>query len=172
MHNIYLIGFMGCGKTSTATYLERTYGMPRIEMDRDIEADCGKPIPQIFAEDGEEFFREKETQLLRKISEKEEIVISCGGGVPLRQENLEIMKASGKIVYLKASPSTILDHVSSSDKRPLLEGKKNLDDIGQMMSVRTPIYEAAADCTVVTDGKTVAQVSEEVLKLCVSSDLP
>ena len=162
MNNIYLIGFMGCGKTSVATYLERVHGIPRIEMDRDIEADCGKTVSRIFAEDGEEFFRDKETLLLKKIAEKDEIVISCGGGVPLRSENVKIMKTSGKIVYLKASPETILSHVSRSDRRPLLEGKKNVEEIGRMMDVRVPIYEAAADVGITTDGKSVAEVAEEV----------
>ncbi len=165
MRNIYLIGFMGCGKTSVATYLERVHGMPRIEMDRDIEADCGKTVSRIFAEDGEEFFRDKETLLLKKIADKEEIVVSCGGGVPLRKENVEVMKSSGKIVYLKASPETILSHVSRSDKRPLLEGKKNVEEIGRMMSVRVPVYEASADAVILTDGKSVAEVAEEVRSL-------
>ncbi len=162
MNNIYLIGFMGCGKTSAATYLERVYGIPRIEMDRDIEADCGKTVSQIFAEDGEMYFREKETLLLKKIAVKEGIVISCGGGVPIRQENVEIMKNSGTIVYLQAEPETILQHVSRSNRRPLLEGRKNVEEIGRLMEVRTPVYEKAADMVIQTDGKTVAEVAEEV----------
>lgn len=162
MNNIYLIGFMGSGKSAAAAYLMRQYGMPRIEMDREIEADCGMTIPEIFAEYGEEAFRQKETLLLRKIAEMEEIVISCGGGVPLRKENVELMKCSGTVVYLSAQPETILRRVRRSDNRPVLEGRKNVEGIRELLEQRSGKYESAADVTFVTDGRSVAEVAEEI----------
>ena len=167
MNNIYLIGFMGCGKSAVAAYLMRQYGLPRVEMDREIEADCGMSIPEIFERQGEEAFRKKETLLLQKIAEREDLVVSCGGGVVLRDENVELMHASGTIVLLTASPGTILKRVKRSQNRPVLKGRMTEEGICELMEQRSKFYEAAADCVIETDKRSIAEAAEEVRKAVV-----
>lgn len=171
MNNIYLIGFMGSGKSAVASYLMRQYGFPYVEMDREIEADCGMPIPEIFEKEGEGAFRQKETLLLRKIAQRDELIVSCGGGVPMRAENVEIMRGSGKIVLLKAEPETILKRVKRSENRPVLKGKKTIEGIQELMEQRRERYEAAADYIVSTDGKHISEVAEEVKKIFSTGEL-
>ena len=165
MNNVYLIGFMGSGKSSVAAWLMRQYGIPRVEMDREIEAEYGMTIPEIFEKEGEGAFRQKETLLLRKIAEREEVVVSCGGGVPTRTENVEVMRASGKIILLTAAPESILARVKRAENRPVLKGEKTLEGIRELMEQRRECYEAAADYIVPTDGRSVAEVAEEVRSL-------
>ena len=164
MRNLYLIGFMGCGKSAAAACIERISGMPAVEMDRGIEADCGMTVPEIFETEGESFFREKETLFLRRTAERNGAAVSCGGGVPLRQENVDIMKASGTVVLLTASPETVLERIGRDDSRPLLKGRMSVQNIEELMKKRKAAYETAADIVVDTDGKTPVQVAEEILR--------
>ena len=120
MKNIYLIGFMGAGKTSVARALSAASGMDMIEMDQRIEQEAGMPITEIFAKYGEEYFRDLETELVRTLAGESELVVSCGGGSVLREENAARMKESGHIVLLTASPETIFERVRYSTNRPVL----------------------------------------------------
>ncbi|MCF0146589.1 MAG: shikimate kinase [Eubacterium sp.] len=165
MNNIYLIGFMGSGKTSVGKYLARVNEYPFIETDKEIEADCGMTIPEIFNTRGEEYFREKESMLLLKAAGRDNAVVSCGGGVPLRKRNVEIMKKTGTIVYLTAEPKTIYERIKNERHRPLLEGKMNPEEIRRMMMIREEDYEAAADLTIRTDGKTIMDIGEEIFRI-------
>ena len=122
------------------------------------------PISQIFAERGEVCFRNMETELLRQLAGRKGMVVSCGGGAAMREENVQLMKKSGRVVLLTASPETILERVSRSSHRPLLEGKKNVRDIAALMEQRRPAYEAAADLEVSTDGKTPDEICSEILE--------
>ena len=162
--NLYLIGFMGVGKSAVSRYLDVECHMHRVEMDQEIERREGRTISQIFAQEGEEYFRERETELLRELSKKQDIVVSCGGGVPKREENIRLMKESGTVVWLEAEPETILERVSRNNNRPLLEGKKNIEAIRDMMQERRPFYKGAADICVKADGRSVASVAKEILK--------
>lgn len=162
--NIYLIGFMGCGKSTVAFRLKKDHGMHLVEMDSQIEREAGMPISQIFAERGEMCFRNMETELLRQLAGRKDMVVSCGGGAAMREENVQLMKKSGRVVLLTASPETILERVSRSSHRPLLEGKKNVRDIAALMEQRRPAYEAAADLEVSTDGKTPDEICSEILE--------
>ena len=161
-YNVFLIGFMGSGKSSVAAYLHKEYGMPLFEMDETIAEREGMSIPRIFESRGEEYFRSAETALLTELQETKNTVVSCGGGVPMRSCNVEAMKKNGKVVLLTASPETILKRVSGNNNRPLLKGKKNPADIQALMEQRRPFYEAAADLSVSTDGKTVEAICREI----------
>lgn len=163
MKNLFLIGFMGTGKSTIAKILNRNYGMEMLDMDEAIEKSEGMPISEIFKNKGETYFRDLETNLIFKLKEKENTVISCGGGVVLRPENVQGMKASGKVILLTASPEIILERVSRNDKRPLLNGHKNIEDISKMMEDRRPRYEAAADVVVNVDGKSVEEICKEIM---------
>lgn len=160
--NIYLIGFMGCGKSTIAAGLNQMYGSQIVEMDQLIVERQNMTIPEIFKEKGEDYFRDVETALLKEISEKTNQVVSCGGGIVLREENISEMKKSGKIVLLTAKPETILGRVSGDDNRPVLQGKKTVADISALMEKRRSKYEAAADFIVQTDEKTVSEICQEI----------
>ena len=165
-HNILLIGFMGAGKSTVSTYLSKILASPQVEMDEEIVKKEGMSINKIFEEYGETYFRNCETNLLIELQKKNNQIISCGGGVALRDENVAEMKKNGKVVLLTASPEVILERVKDSDDRPLLRGNKNTEFISNMMEQRRPKYEAAADVVVNTDYKTVEEIAEEsVVKL-------
>lgn len=161
-NNIFLIGFMGAGKSTIARYLHRKYGMEWLEMDKEIERKQGMPISEIFRLKGEEYFRELETELLLSLEEKEHTVVSCGGGVPLRSCNVEAMKKSGIIVFLTARPETILERVKDSHDRPLLEGHKDVEYIAELLAGRQKKYEAAAEFLTATDGRSAEEIGEEI----------
>lgn len=161
--NIFLIGFMGVGKSTVAGYLHRHYDMPLIEMDETLAERAGMTIPEIFATKGEPYFRQMETDFLKEMQESSNVIVSCGGGVAMRQENVDIMKKSGKIVLLSASPESILKRVRNDENRPLLKGRKTVEGIKELMDARRPFYEAAADLTVRTDNQSLRAICQEIL---------
>ncbi len=163
MKNIYLIGFMGAGKTSVARALSAASGMDMIEMDQRIEQEAGMPITEIFAKYGEEYFRDLETELVRTLAGESELVVSCGGGSVLREENAARMKESGHIVLLTASPETIFERVRYSTNRPVLNGNMNIDYIRGLMEKRRERYETVADLMVPTDGRPVRIIAADIL---------
>lgn len=169
MKHIFLTGFMGTGKTTISGSLKELLHMDVIDMDQAIEDMEQMPIREIFAQKGETYFRQCETGLLRKLKEKEGAIISCGGGVPLRNENVEAMKACGLVVLLTASPETIYERVKDSHNRPLLEQNKTPEYIRELLHKRDPYYKRAADLEVVTDGKSAGQIAEEIKKFLDSS---
>lgn len=162
MKNIFLIGFMGAGKSAVARALKQNCKMNLIEMDEQIEAEQGKKISEIFSEEGEEFFRNLETQLLLRLQQHENMVVSCGGGVPMRSANIQAMKKSGSIIYLSASAQTVYRRVKDSHTRPLLEGNMNVAYIEQLMEKRLPRYLEAADRVIAVDGKSIAEICREI----------
>lgn len=162
MKNIFLIGFMGAGKSTVASCLQQNYGMNIIEMDETIVEQQGMSIPDIFEIHGEEHFRNLETQLLIEIQKMENQVVSCGGGVPMREVNVAEMKKNGCVVLLTATPETILERVKDDDNRPLLRGNKNVAFISELLEKRREKYEAAADISVATDGKNAEEICREI----------
>ena len=163
-YNIVLIGFMGAGKTTVSDYLSTMFDMDIIEMDQEITDREEMSIPDIFATYGEEYFRDLETSLLAELQDRKNVIISCGGGTALRENNVAEMKKNGRVVLLTASPETIYERVKDSDDRPVLKGRKNVDGIAELMEQRREKYEAAADIVVQTDHKTVLQVCEELVQ--------
>lgn len=164
MKNIFLIGFMGSGKSTVASYLSKNYGMDIIEMDQLIVEREGMSIPDIFEKHGENYFRDAETNLLIEIQSEENKVVSCGGGVVLREQNVAEMKKGGRVVLLTARPETILERVKDDDNRPLLRGNKNVAFISDMMEKRRQKYENAADIVVWTDDKSLEEICEEIFE--------
>ena len=163
--NLFFIGFMGVGKSTIARMVAKEINARLIEMDETIEAEEGSSINEIFAAKGEEYFRDLETALIERISEQEGMVVSCGGGAVLRPQNLELMKKSGKIIYLSATPETIFRRVRYSNNRPLLRDNMNVEYITQLMERRIGIYEQAADVIIVTDDKNKPEILAEVLEI-------
>lgn len=163
-YNIFLIGFMGAGKSTVSGYLHTAYGMEVLEMDQVIEEREGKKISDIFAEQGEAYFRNLETELLQELQSRKNLVVSCGGGTPLRTCNVEAMRKSGKVVFLTATPETVFARVKDSHDRPVIEQNKNVPFIASLMEQRREAYEAAADLLVATDAKEVKEICEEILQ--------
>ena len=162
-YNIVLIGFMGAGKSTIAGMMHEAFSMEVIEMDQVIADQQGMSIPEIFEKYGEEYFRDLETNLLIDMQDRQNVIISCGGGVALRERNVKEMKKNGKVVFLTASPETILERVRDDDDRPLLNGHKNVEYISRMMETRRPKYEAAADFIISTDGKSSYDICREIV---------
>ena len=162
-HNIFLIGFMGVGKSTVSDYLSKILASPQVEMDQVIVNKEHMSINKIFEEYGEEYFRNCETNLLIELQKKNIQIVSCGGGVAMREINVREMKKNGRVVLLTASPETILERVKDSDERPLLRGRKNTEYISELMEIRRPKYRAAADIIVDTDHKNVEEIAEEIV---------
>lgn len=163
MHNIFLIGFMGVGKSTIAKLLAKELQAELVEMDETIEAEAGMSINEIFEQFGEQHFRDLETALVERVAKTGGAVVSCGGGAVLRPENVELMKQSGKIIFLSGTPETIYERVKHSTNRPLLNGNMNVEYIRGLMERRREAYENAADVVISTDGKWKSQIMEEIL---------
>ena len=162
-YNIFLIGFMGAGKSTISDFLRTVFAMEVVEMDQIIAEREGMSISDIFETYGEEYFRNLETELLIEMQSKSNVVISCGGGVPMRERNVVEMKKNGRVVLLTAKPETILNRVKDNHDRPLLEGNKNVSFIGDLMEKRREKYQAAADIVIETDGKDKLEICEELV---------
>lgn len=162
-YNIVLIGFMGAGKSTISDYLKTVFAMDIIEMDQIIAERAGMSISDIFETYGEQYFRDCETNLLIEMQSRTNVVISCGGGTPMRECNVAEMKKNGRVVLLTAKPETILDRVKDSHDRPLIENNKTVLFIADLMSKRREKYEAAADIIIETDGKSELEICEELI---------
>ena len=160
-YNIVLIGFMG--KSTISDFLRTVFAMEVVEMDQIIAEREGMSISDIFETYGEEYFRNLETELLIEMQSRSNVVISCGGGVPMRERNVVEMKKNGRVVLLTAKPETILNRVKDNHDRPLLEGNKNVSFIGDLMEKRREKYQAAADIVIETDGKDKLEICEELV---------
>lgn len=162
-YNIFLIGFMGAGKSTISDYLKNVLAMDVVEMDQCIVERQGMSISDIFETYGEEYFRELETNLLIEMQSRSNVVVSCGGGVPMWERNVTEMKKNGRVVLLTAKPETILERVKDNHDRPLLENNKNVSFIADLLEKRRAKYEAAADIVVETDGKSELEICEELI---------
>ena len=143
MNNIYLIGMPGCGKSTIAKILSDKLNMNYIDADVYLEEKFNKKITDIFALDGEEVFRNMETQVISELSKKNNIIVSTGGGVVTRNKNKITMKNSGKIVFIDSEPEFILKN-SALGGRPLLKDKEKIFDLYKL---RIDLYKDFADVT-------------------------
>lgn len=163
-NNIFLIGFMGTGKSTIGSYLAQTFHKTLLEMDEVIVQREGMSIPDIFADKGESYFRSKETALLSECQAKNNLVISCGGGTAMLEENVAIMKQQGVVILLSATPETIFQRVGQDSNRPVLNGRRSVEGIQELMNQRLPNYLAAADAVISTDNKSTEEISLEIIR--------
>jgi len=164
-NSIALIGFMGTGKTAVGKALAERLGKEFIELDALIEKKAGKPIPEIFAQDGEIAFRELEIAATREVARRKNAVIACGGGIVLNRINIDRLKQECIIAYLKATPGVIWKRVSrGAGIRPLLDVDNPRLRIREMLKFRKPLYEHAADIIIDTSKLDVDSVVEEIIK--------
>ena len=163
LRNIYLIGYMGTGKTTVASGIANLLGMTAIDMDSAIEEKEDMTINDIFTEKGEKYFRDAETQTLQSLEHKKNIVVSCGGGIVLKEENTRYLKKFGKVVLLNSTAETIYDRVKICDKRPLLNNNMSIDFIENMMKNRFEKYVQTADIIINNEKKSVDDVVKEIV---------
>ena len=144
MQRIIIIGYMGAGKTTVGKVLAKELGLQFYDLDWYIEGRMHKTVSQIFAERGEEGFRDVERNMLREVAEFENVVISCGGGTPCFFDNMDYMNLQGDTVYLKATPEVLYSHLKMGRvERPLLKGKtpeEMKEFIAKQLSQREPYY--------------------------------
>ncbi len=166
--NIALIGFMGVGKTAVGEALAKRLNRKFVELDLLIEQKAGKPIPEIFQQDGEVAFRELEIEVTKEITKEitreKYLVIACGGGVVLNKINIDRLREESRIVYLTASPRVILKRISGDGgERPLLKGDNPSSTIQGLLKFRKPFYERAADIKIDTSNLNVDSVVEQII---------
>jgi shikimate kinase len=166
--NVILIGYRATGKTTLARLLAQRLGWSWIDADVEIERLAGKSIAEIFAEDGEPVFRELEVAVTRDLCGRDRMVLAAGGGAPMREENREAMRESGKVVWLTARPETIHARMSgdstTASRRPSLTDKSGLDEIVHVLAEREPLYRRTADLTMVTEGRSPEALASEIIE--------
>lgn len=165
MGNVILIGFMGCGKTTVGLRLSYRLRRAVIDTDKEIEKEEKRTISDIFATDGEAYFRDKETACLQKLIENtNNQIISVGGGLPLREENRRLLHELGQVFYLCAAGKTVYERLKDDTTRPLLQGSDPLTKIETLLQERDPCYRAAADVVIAVDGRSFSEILDEIEK--------
>jgi len=159
--NIILTGFMGVGKTSVGTGLAKDVGYQFVDTDMLIEADQKMSVTEIFATKGEPFFREVESRVIGEVLQRENQVVSTGGGAVIRDSNREAFKKAGFVVCLTARPEVIFERVRHETHRPLLRTEDPLAKIGELLESRAPFY-VQADAVIDTSEKSVEAVITEI----------
>jgi len=158
---IILAGFMGTGKSVLAELLSQRLGLSSVDTDAMIEEQVGISVGEIFTTRGEPYFRDLETAVLRQLATEDGLVISTGGGVLLREQNVELLRQMGPIICLHASAETIMERTAASDERPLLNRSDAADEIRRLLAERDEAYRQA-DYHITTDGLTPQQVMDAV----------
>ena len=159
---VFLVGFMGAGKTSAARKLARMAGLASIDMDTYIERCEGRNASQIFAESGEAAFRAIETQVLRQLVAGDPVLVSCGGGVVVTPENRELLREGGYVVHLQVTADEAASRISNTATRPLFT---DVESARRIIRERLPLYEEVADATVDTAGRGSSWVAREIFTL-------
>jgi len=167
MMNLVLIGYRATGKTTLARCLAQRLGWDWIDADVEIEHRAGKSIARIFAEEGEPAFRDLEAEVIADLCGRTRLVVAAGGGAPLREESRRAMRQAGQVVWLTATPETILARMSgdatTAERRPSLTNQPPLEEIVQLLSRRDPIYRQSAHLIVDTECKLPEQLADEIL---------
>ena len=158
-NNVVLIGFMGSGKSTTGIQLSYRLRRSVEDTDKLIEKKEGRSIVEIFASEGEAYFRELETLMLKYVYEtRENQIIAVGGGTPVKEENRKWLKLLGSVVYLRIRPETVYQRLKDDKTRPLLQGEDPQGKICTLLEARRDAYESCADLVVDVDDKTMDQV--------------
>lgn len=161
---VFLIGFMGAGKSTIGRILSARLGCDFVDLDTLIEEKTGKSINAIFAEDGEDCFRKQETTALVSLTTSSVGVYATGGGIVVAEKNRELMRSAGYVIYLRATWATLLERLTGSTQRPLLNTENGLLKAQVLLSSRSPYYEEA-ELIVDTDHKSADVVVDEILGL-------
>jgi shikimate kinase len=166
--NLYLIGYRCTGKTSVGRLLAKAMAWDFVDMDHELVTEFGMPIEEMVDSRDWKYFREREGKLLQRLSQATKQVISTGGGVVTVPENIAIMRDSGKVVWLHASPDTIAARMeadrTTAGQRPPLHGNDSVVEIEEVLAERLPLYDEAMHLQVETDDLSVEEVTESILR--------
>ncbi|MEY2999905.1 MAG: hypothetical protein RL648_119 [Verrucomicrobiota bacterium] len=162
--NLYLIGFMGVGKSLIGRQLSRVLRMGFVDSDQAIEQRAGRSIAQIFATDGEAAFRALERDFIESGHPSVGMVVSCGGGLPVQPGMADLLREKGVVVCLFASPETVLERTLGNPKRPLLNVENPAERIRQLMAEREPIYKICG-IGISTEGRPVGEIVSNVVRI-------
>ena len=164
--NIVLIGYMGCGKSTVGRKAARAMEYTFLDTDILIEKEEGMSIAKLFEAKGEPYFREKETELIKRlISGEKGNIIATGGGLPMTEGNPELLKELGTVIYLQAESETLLQRLSNDKVRPLLKNVNLKEKIDTMLKIRGPVYEACADVVLQADKMSFYEIICQIEKI-------
>jgi shikimate kinase len=163
--NIVLIGYRGTGKSTVANLLGHQLNRKVISTDADIVHETGQTIPQLVEQHGWDYFRGLETQVCQRLVGEDNLIVDTGGGLVLKEENLNILKTRGKFVWLTAEVPTIVARIGGDSQRPSLSGTKSfVEEVEEILAIRQPHYQAAADVIIPTDQKTPETIASEIVE--------
>jgi shikimate kinase len=166
--SIILIGYRGTGKTTVGRLLAERLRWAFVDADDEIEAAAGCSIAEIFAREGEAGFREREMRVIAKLAQTTGSVVSLGGGAVLRVENRAALRAAGQVIWLTASPQTILARLTrdatTAARRPNLTSRGGLAEIEELLTSRQPLYRECATLTIDTEGRTAEEIAASILE--------
>jgi shikimate kinase len=161
---IVFVGPMGAGKTTIGKILAKELGFQFYDSDKEIEKKTGANIPWIFDVEGESGFRERETAVIKELSELKQVVLATGGGAMMRPENRDAVTRSGYVVYLNTSVDQQYQRTHKDRNRPLLQGKKDAYKVlSELYEVRDPVYRSVADLIIETDKKALKTIVRDII---------
>ncbi|MDR5858984.1 shikimate kinase AroK [Halomonas eurihalina] len=162
--NLILVGPMGAGKSTIGRLLATELSREFLDSDHEIQSRCGADIPWIFDVEGEAGFRDRESQMLRELAEREQVVIATGGGAVLREGNRRVLRESGTVIYLYTTVNQQLRRTAKDRNRPLLQRNDRRQVLEEMFALRDPLYRATADIIVRTDRRGPRAVVGDILR--------
>lgn len=164
--NIVLIGYRGTGKSTVGKLLARRLGRDLLSTDTEVVKRAKLSIPELVQRHGWDYFRDMESTVCRDLAGRDQVIIDTGGGAILRPENVDVLRKNGQLYWLTAGVETISRRIGHDTQRPSLTGGKSfLEEIREVLAERTPAYQAAADRTIETEGLTVSQVAETIIRI-------
>ncbi|WP_391201823.1 shikimate kinase [Psychrobacillus sp. L4] len=158
MYKVYLVGFMGSGKSAVGRRLSYLLKMPYYDMDKEIVKNEQKTIPEIFEQSGEVYFRKLETEFLQNFR-NESCIISTGGGVAMNDENIRIMRKTGLVLFLDATFHDIWIRIKNDKNRPIVQSSTR-EELEQLYNKRRKFYKKSAHITILTENRPLRQVTE------------
>jgi shikimate kinase len=161
--NIFLVGMMGAGKTTVGRALATRMKREFVDTDRVLVDRTGVPVATVFEIEGEEGFRRRESAILREVCEQDERVVATGGGIVLAEENLQVMRESGTVVYLRARLESLWERTRHDSSRPLLATANPRERLAELLTQREPLYRAAAHVVVDSGPQSAATLVNRVL---------
>lgn len=162
---LWLIGMMGSGKSAVGRLLADQVDAAFFDTDVLIEQRLGCSIGQLWGAQGEQAFRDMEAAQVKSLAAGKTAVVATGGGVVLREDSVELMRASGTVVWLEASAAILADRVGADSNRPLLAGDSGPDRIGELLTEREPSYAAASHERIDTAGRSAEEIADELVGL-------
>ncbi|MCK9502604.1 MAG: shikimate kinase [Porticoccaceae bacterium] len=163
--NLYLVGPMGVGKTTIGKLVAKKLKKTFVDLDDEIERRAGASIPWIFDVEGEDGFRRRESDLLTEYCHRQNMLVSTGGGIVLREANRQLLKSSGVVVYLDASAEQLYNRTLKDKKRPLLQVPDRLRVITELKRARDPLYREVADLVFNVGSRNSRQATEQLCRV-------